>query len=93
MKCPKCPGSMHSYERNGVHIEQCESCRGIFLDHGELDALTSLANQYAQPNQYPPRQVPPNGYPAPPAWGGGHEYGHGYGHKRRGGFARMLFSS
>ena len=82
MKCPKCPGSMHSYERNGVHIEQCESCRGIFLDHGELDALTNLANQYGQ---YPPQHAP-----APPVWGGS---GHGRGHKRRGGFARMLFSS
>jgi len=90
MKCPKCPGTMHTYERNGVHIEQCESCRGIFLDHGELDALTNLANQYAQSGQYaPPR---PN-YPPPPSWGGHGQYDQGYGRKRKGGFARMLFSS
>jgi Zn-finger nucleic acid-binding protein len=37
--CPKCRGEMHSYERNGVLIDQCEGCRGIFLDRGELERL------------------------------------------------------
>ncbi|MCW2675390.1 MAG: hypothetical protein JWR70_430, partial [Modestobacter sp.] len=29
--CPKCQGTMRSYERNGVHVDQCADCRGIFL--------------------------------------------------------------
>ena len=33
-QCPKCRGLMRTYDRNGVHIEQCENCRGIFLDFG-----------------------------------------------------------
>ena len=37
--CPKCAASMRSYERNGVTIEQCVECRGVFLDRGELDHL------------------------------------------------------
>jgi Zn-finger nucleic acid-binding protein len=30
---------MRTYERNGILIDQCEECRGIFLDRGELDQL------------------------------------------------------
>jgi Zn-finger nucleic acid-binding protein len=37
--CPKCRGEMHSYERNGVVVDQCGECRGIFLDRGELEQL------------------------------------------------------
>jgi Zn-finger nucleic acid-binding protein len=40
--CPKCRGEMRTYERNGVLIDQCEECRGIFLDRGELDQLIDL---------------------------------------------------
>ncbi|KJY21307.1 zf-TFIIB domain containing protein, partial [Streptomyces sp. NRRL S-444] len=38
MQCPKCHAMMHTYNRNGVQIEQCSNCRGIFLDYGELEA-------------------------------------------------------
>ncbi|MFD3540772.1 zf-TFIIB domain-containing protein [Streptomyces sp. NPDC058662] len=102
MQCPKCHAIMHTYNRNGVQIEQCSGCRGIFLDYGELEALTRLESQYTsqQYGQVPPPAAPPAPYPAPhaapaPAWGapqhGGHG-GHGHGH-HRGGFGRMLFSS
>lgn len=30
---------MRQYERNGVTIDQCTECRGIFLDRGELERL------------------------------------------------------
>jgi uncharacterized protein len=39
MTCPKCQGAMRSYERNGVTVDQCAECRGIFLDRGELERL------------------------------------------------------
>ena len=39
MTCPKCSGPMRTYERNGVHVDQCADCRGIFLDRGELERL------------------------------------------------------
>ncbi|MCZ7461406.1 TFIIB-type zinc ribbon-containing protein [Streptomyces sp. WMMC940] len=87
MQCPKCHAPMHTYNRNGVQIEQCSGCRGIFLDYGELEALTRLESQWVQ--QAPPPA--PQGYPAPaqPAWGAPHHGGH---HRQRG-FGRMLFSS
>ncbi|MFJ9812380.1 zf-TFIIB domain-containing protein [Streptomyces sp. NPDC101158] len=89
MQCPKCHAPMHTYNRNGVQIEQCSGCRGIFLDYGELEALTRLESQW----QAPPAPPAYPAQPAAPAWGaqhGGH-HGHHGGHHR--GFGRMLFSS
>ena len=37
--CPKCGGRMLRYERTGIFVEQCQACRGIFLDYGELENL------------------------------------------------------
>jgi Zn-finger nucleic acid-binding protein len=42
MICPKCQNSMHQYERNGVVVEQCSECKGIFLDRGELEHLMNF---------------------------------------------------
>lgn len=84
MECPKCRGRMRTFDRNGVHIEQCDNCRGIFLDYGELETLTRMESQWAQQQYAPP---PPHGGPA---WGG-HHGGH-YGH-RRNSWVGMLFSS
>ncbi|MFF9062194.1 zf-TFIIB domain-containing protein [Streptomyces sp. NPDC101213] len=92
MQCPKCHAPMHTYNRNGVQIEQCSNCRGIFLDYGELEALTRVESQWTQ--QAPPPPPAPQGYPAAPAapaWGAPHG-GH-YGHKRHKSFGHMLFSS
>ncbi|MDW6058689.1 zf-TFIIB domain-containing protein [Streptomyces sp. FXJ1.4098] len=93
MQCPKCHAQMHTYNRNGVQIEQCSGCRGIFLDYGELEALTRLESQWSTPPQAPPAPPAPQAYPAAPAWGApqhGHHGHHGH-HKR--GFGHMLFSS
>jgi Zn-finger nucleic acid-binding protein len=30
---------MRTYERNGVNVDQCTGCKGVFLDRGELEAL------------------------------------------------------
>ncbi|MFF9557691.1 zf-TFIIB domain-containing protein [Streptomyces albus] len=96
MVCPKCGAPMRTYNRSGVQIEQCDNCRGIFLDYGELEALTRLEAQWAQ--SAPPPPPGPQAYPSGPAWGAPHHGAHGhYGHHghhgHRGGFGRMLFSS
>jgi len=39
MTCPKCGSEMRMYERNGVTVDQCTGCRGVFLDRGELERL------------------------------------------------------
>ena len=58
--CPKCGSDMRAYERNGVTIDQCTGCRGIFLDRGELEKLTDAEASY-----YGSRQAPPAPAPAP----------------------------
>ena len=44
--CPKCGGEMRSYERNGVLVDQCTECRGIFLDRGELERLVDAEGRH-----------------------------------------------
>jgi uncharacterized protein len=46
LTCPKCHGSMRSYERSGVTVDQCDECRGIFLDRGELDRLIDAEREW-----------------------------------------------
>ncbi|MGW9131127.1 TFIIB-type zinc ribbon-containing protein [Streptomyces sp. NPDC055681] len=92
MQCPKCHAQMQTYNRNGIQIEQCSGCRGIFLDYGELESLTRIEAQWTQ--QAPPPA--PQAYPAAPApaWGAPqHHGGHHGGHHRHKSFGHMLFSS
>ncbi len=53
LTCPKCRGGMRSYERNGVTVDQCGECRGIFLDRGELERLVDAELQYNSPSPQP----------------------------------------
>lgn len=89
MQCPKCHAAMHTYNRNGVQIEQCSGCRGIFLDYGELEALTRLESQWQAPQAppAPPAAYPAQAAPAAPAWGAPHGGHHG-GHYRQRGIGR-----
>jgi Zn-finger nucleic acid-binding protein len=48
---------MRQYERSGVIIDQCQECRGIFLDRGELERLADAENAYhGQPAAAPAAQ-------------------------------------
>jgi len=67
MVCPKCRGVMSSYERNGVVVDQCQDCRGIFLDRGELERLVEAEGVYhrsvpAQQRDYGQQPYPARGY-------------------------------
>lgn len=39
MNCPRCESVMLVYELQGVEIDYCEECGGIWLDAGELERL------------------------------------------------------
>jgi uncharacterized protein len=39
MKCPVCDVDLLMAERQGVEIDYCPKCRGVWLDRGELDIL------------------------------------------------------
>lgn len=63
MTCPKCQGDMSSYERNGIIVDQCKECRGIFLDRGELEHLIGAEQAWsAAPPQQPQNYQPPAHY-------------------------------
>jgi uncharacterized protein len=56
LTCPKCGSEMRSYERNGVLVDQCTGCRGIFLDRGELERLVDAEGAYYERDQSQPRR-------------------------------------
>ena len=40
MKCPSCPDAvLVMTDRSGIEIDYCPSCRGVWLDRGELDKI------------------------------------------------------
>lgn len=95
LTCPKCHSAMRSYERNGITIDQCAECRGIFLDRGELERLIDADAAY-NPAEGAQARVPADP-PAPPGYGwaqGNHHGQQGFSDhhgKRRKGFLGELF--
>lgn len=39
MKCPKCGEDMKEIELQGIMVDKCGACDGIYFDAGELDIL------------------------------------------------------
>lgn len=39
MKCPVCNVDLVMSERQGIEIDYCPKCRGVWLDRGELDKI------------------------------------------------------
>ncbi len=49
MKCPSCSDvTLTMTERQGVEIDYCPQCRGVWLDRGELDKLIEKAGSPSQ---------------------------------------------
>jgi Zn-finger nucleic acid-binding protein len=61
LRCPKCAAEMVTFERSGIHLEQCRECRGIYLDRGELERLVDAESGgagWAGPRMNPPAPIP-----------------------------------
>jgi len=96
MKCPTCTTvNLVMSERQGVEIDYCPECRGVWLDRGELDKIIARAAEQtdSRPQQAaaPPQQ--PHYQPQPPPYYQGHGNQHGHGHKpyRKKSFLEELF--
>lgn len=65
MDCPVCTDvKLAMADRQGIEIDYCPQCRGVWLDRGELDKLIERASAEQAPQQaYPPQ--PPRGAPPP----------------------------
>jgi Zn-finger nucleic acid-binding protein len=86
LQCPKCQAEMRQYERNGVTVDQCSDCRGLFLDRGELERLVTAEASWH--GQAPQQQAPP-----PPQQQYQQQYPQKqhYPHKKRRSFLEELF--
>ncbi|HYQ90537.1 MAG TPA: zf-TFIIB domain-containing protein [Candidatus Competibacteraceae bacterium] len=68
MKCPVCADmNLVMSERQGIEIDYCPQCRGVWLDRGELDKLIERTLT-AMPAGVPPREAPVAPSPAPPGY-------------------------
>ncbi len=45
MKCPKCGADMTEIELEGIMVDKCGGCQGMFFDRGELELM--LVNKKA----------------------------------------------
>lgn len=57
--CPNDNVAMQEVDRNGVHIDVCPQCRGVWLDRGELEKLLSLLEPTREQTDRPSRQEGP----------------------------------
>ena len=55
MKCPACGSELKITDRQGIEIDYCPQCRGVWLDRGELDKLIERsAVDYRSPSATQP---------------------------------------
>ena len=106
MDCPVCKVPLNMAERQGVEIDYCPKCRGVWLDRGELDKIIERAAAEPgpaaapQPSYRPPERAPEPQYrprdPEPPRYPDQgypqHQYQKGpYHHKKKKSFLGELF--
>jgi Zn-finger nucleic acid-binding protein len=105
MACPVDGTALVMSERQNIEIDYCPTCRGVWLDRGELDKIIerSAPTEAAEPPRAPQPQAPQTPYPPqapyPPQgspWGGqpqshSHAYGHHPYKKRRKSFLEEIF--
>ena len=73
--CPRCGVTLTMSERQGIEIDYCPQCRGVWLDRGELDKILERAEavQSSPPPQpaasmpSQPSEAPTSGWTKPPA--------------------------
>jgi uncharacterized protein len=65
MSCPVCRVPLSMSDRQGIEIDYCPQCRGVWLDRGELDKIIERsagpASSATPPQAAPQPQAP---YPA-----------------------------
>ena len=71
LMCPNDNAAMQTLERNGVQFDMCPTCRGVWLDRGELEKLMAAAVEEGRASAplaapQPQHQAPPQPWSAPP---------------------------
>ena len=102
MTCPVCRVALAMSDRQGIEIDYCPQCRGVWLDRGELDKIIERSAPQAAPAAAQPAEpLHPHGgrNPWDTGWlthgGAGHgQQGQGYGgkpYKKRKSFLEEIF--
>jgi uncharacterized protein len=92
MKCPACDIDLPMTERQGIEIDYCPQCRGVWLDRGELDKIIerlTADRSTADPSDrhaYEERRVP-----LEKRWDDDDDERHRYRERRRKSFLGELF--
>jgi Zn-finger nucleic acid-binding protein len=90
MKCPVCKEpNLVVAERQGVEIDYCPECRGVWLDRGELDKIIDRAATASPAPVRPPDDRGARDHDADRHYSGGAQ--HGYHGKKKKGFLGDLF--
>jgi Zn-finger nucleic acid-binding protein len=78
LMCPNDSSAMQTMERAGVQFDMCPSCRGVWLDRGELEKLMEAATADGRASAPAPQTYAPQPAPQPSQpWGGsGHRDDH-----------------
>jgi len=77
MSCPVCRVPLAMSDRQGIEIDYCPQCRGVWLDRGELDKIIERSVAPAPVAASQPRQsAPPQQSFGASPWPGGHSGGH-----------------
>ena len=82
MPCPVCKIPLVMSERQGVEIDYCSQCRGVWLDRGELDKIVQRSAAELAPPPAPTAPQPAPGYGHQQSGYGQHQSG--YGHQQAG---------
>ena len=57
--CPNCNTSMQTVSRSGVDLDMCTSCRGVWMDRGELEKVLGAVREDIEdrgPSRKPPER-------------------------------------
>lgn len=83
MKCPICTTvDLKLADRQGVEIDYCPECRGIWLDRGELDKLIERSYAPAAMQNAPAEPFRPQGHHEAGPFGKQHHDKHGSHHNQ-----------
>jgi len=79
MQCPTDGTTLTMSERSGIEIDYCPTCRGVWLDRGELDKIIERSlTQLDQVSQPPPQSTYTQGHQQPQ-----YQQGHQQPYKRK----------
>ena len=90
MKCPHDNVDLVMADRQGIEIDYCPTCRGVWLDRGELDRIVAEERRSAEPELDADFLAEMRGGSRPPAERDPDADAH-RGKRRRGSFLEELF--